>query len=366
MMGHAWTFKIRASNMLAARIDGRLPGVIAAAGVTLSAFFAVLTFMLLSAKSRAEAAARVMTKDLSLERRRLDAILDGARVGTWEWNVQTGETLFNEYWASIIGYTLAELQPVSIETWLKYAHPEDLAASQVVLEQHLAGKLAHYESEVRMRHKDGHWVWVLDRGKVAKRDDQGRPLLVCGTHQDISLEKQKLQALEHDVFHDPLTGLPNRKLLDEQVSQALALAARWRSGLVLMYLDLDGFKLINDEHGHDAGDAVLQTFADRMRACLRASDTLARVGGDEFVLLLQSVTDASEALAVARKLNEEACKPFDLPGGGVGRVSLSIGIALYPEHGATADELGRRADEAMYSVKKGAKNGVRVYGKDVS
>ena len=127
---------------------------------------------------------------LQEERQRLDGILKGTNVGTWEWNVQTGETFFNDRWAEIIGYTLEEISPVSIETWMKYAHPDDLKTSEELLEKHFCGGLDYYEVESRMKHKDGHWVWVLDRGKVTTWTDDGKPLLMQGTHQDITQRKE--------------------------------------------------------------------------------------------------------------------------------------------------------------------------------
>lgn len=133
---------------------------------------------------------RQAEKALREERMRLDSIIQGTNVGTWEWNIQTGETVFNERWADIIGYTLDELAPVSIETWMQYAHPDDLAASNELLQQHFRGEKPYYEHESRMKHKDGRWVWVLDRGSVASRDADGKPLMMYGTHQDITERKQ--------------------------------------------------------------------------------------------------------------------------------------------------------------------------------
>ncbi|MFA5056082.1 MAG: PAS domain S-box protein [Dehalococcoidia bacterium] len=123
------------------------------------------------------------------ERRRLSDILRGTNVGTWEWNVQTGEAVFNERWAEIIGYKLDELSPVSIETWIKFGHPDDLKKSGELLEKHFKGELDYYEFEARMRHKDGRWVWVLDRGRVHSWTDDGKPLWMSGTHQDITERK---------------------------------------------------------------------------------------------------------------------------------------------------------------------------------
>jgi diguanylate cyclase (GGDEF)-like protein/PAS domain S-box-containing protein len=127
---------------------------------------------------------------LAESRQRLADIVWGAGVGTWEWNVQTGELRLNERWAEIIGYRLAELEPISIETWERLAYPDDLVCSEQALEEHFSGKNDHYEAELRMRHRAGHWVWVFDRGRVVSRTDTGEPEWVVGTHLDISARKQ--------------------------------------------------------------------------------------------------------------------------------------------------------------------------------
>ncbi len=137
---------------------------------------------------------------LRSDRQRFAAIIKGTHVGTWEWNVQTGETIFNERWAEIIGYTLEELAPVSIKTWNTLTHPEDLKVSDELLEKHFRGELDYYECELRMKHKDGNWVWLLDRGQVMTWTKDGKPLMMLGTHQDITerkaaeAEKAKLES----------------------------------------------------------------------------------------------------------------------------------------------------------------------------
>jgi PAS domain S-box-containing protein len=127
---------------------------------------------------------------LALEKRRIAYILQGTNVGAWEWNVQTGETTLNERWAEIIGCTLEEISPVSIDTWMKFTHPDDLKVLVELLEKHFNGELDYYECEARMRHKNGDWVWVLDRGQVATWTEDGKPLLMSGTHLDITDRKQ--------------------------------------------------------------------------------------------------------------------------------------------------------------------------------
>ena len=136
------------------------------------------------------------TAELRGERVRLSGIIVGTQAGTWEWNVQTGETVFNEQWAGIIGYSLDEISPVSIETWMKFVHPDDLQKSGELLEKHFLRELDYYEHESRMKHKSGRWVWVLDRGKVASWTEDGKPLWMYGTHQDITERKQAEEKLQ--------------------------------------------------------------------------------------------------------------------------------------------------------------------------
>ena len=147
---------------------------------------------------RVEVAARKRAEEtLRVERERLDGIIMGASVGTWEWNVQTGETVFNDRWAEIIGYTLDEISPVSIETWTRFTHPDNLKVSGELLEKHFRGDLDYYECEARMKHKNGAWAWVLDRGKVSTRTQDGSPLLMRGTHIDITARKLAEESLKN-------------------------------------------------------------------------------------------------------------------------------------------------------------------------
>jgi PAS domain S-box-containing protein len=152
----------------------------------------------------------VAQQQIAAQQARLAAILEGTNVGTWEWNVQTGQTVFNERWAEMIGYTLDELSPTTIETWAEHCHPDDLAESNERLQAHFRGESAYYEFEARIRHRDGHWVWVLDRGKVSTWDDAGQPVLMSGTHHEITSQKRA----EHEL-----------RALNEHLEQQTRLAA---------------------------------------------------------------------------------------------------------------------------------------------
>nr|WP_321404658.1 PAS domain S-box protein [uncultured Desulfobacter sp.] len=168
-------------------------------------------------EGRSITARKQAEKKLSDEHRRLTNIIESTQVGTWEWNVQTGETIFNDIWAQIAGYTLEELAPVSIETWNSLVHPEDLKRSAEVLQKHFDGELPYYEIECRIKHKDGRWIWIYDRGRVMTQDAYGAPLLMLGTHQDITERKQQARALRESElrFHKIIDASPLPFLLED-------------------------------------------------------------------------------------------------------------------------------------------------------
>ena len=361
MMGATWTVRIRANESLLTRIESGLPAAMGLGSAVLTLILGALVWVLVTGRDRALRLARHMNEELLHERTRLNAILEGTRVGTWEWNVQTGATTFNEEWGHMVGYSLQELAPINIDTWMKLAHPEDLQRSAEQLQAHFQGRTSYYEVEARMRHKLGHWIWVLDRGKVTRWTEDGKPLMMYGTHQDITSRKQQEELFRHGAQHDALTGLPNRVLLADRLERALLAARRDNGQLALLYLDLDGFKDVNDTHGHEAGDVVLRTMARRIHACIRASDTLARLGGDEFVVLLPDMKDRRHALPLADKIIAEIRRPVTLSQDVSVSVSACIGIAFSPEHGTDAQTLMTHADQAMYAAKKGGKNAARIY-----
>jgi two-component system, sensor histidine kinase LadS len=169
------------------------------------------------------------------------------------------------------------------------------------------------------------------------------------------------QQLQHMVYHDPLTGVANRVLLYDRVTHALASSSRHGSLLAVLMIDLDGFKGVNDRYGHDVGDQLLSTVANRLRAAVRDADTVARFGGDEFVIALETIHHLQDAVLVSTKLLAELQRPFAL-GDRELNISASIGIALFPDHGADANTLIKQADEAMYRAKQSGRNAYRLAG----
>ncbi len=168
-------------------------------------------------------------------------------------------------------------------------------------------------------------------------------------------------ALKHLAQHDSLTGLPNRALFDDRMQQAMALARRDQTHVALLFVDLDGFKAINDTRGHHVGDLLLRDAAQRMETCVRNADTVGRLGGDEFVVLLPFLEVERDALLVAEKICHALRQPFALDGQNV-LISASIGVAVYPEHGSDELKLSQSADAAMYQSKEDGGNRVRLFG----
>jgi diguanylate cyclase (GGDEF)-like protein/PAS domain S-box-containing protein len=282
---------------------------------------------------------------------RLEFALLGADLGTWDWNLETGHVEFNERWAAMLGYQLSEIEP-NVRTWERLVHPDDLPRVMQILESHIRGELPIYETEHRMLSNSGEWVWILDRGRVVERAPDGRALRASGTHLDITDKIAAQQRAEFLALHDPLTDLANKRLMRDRLDVALSAARRKETGVALMFIDLDGFKPVNDAHGHAAGDTVLRTIAMRLNETARGTDTIARIGGDEFVVLSPDYDSRSGIERFARRIIESISEPIALADGASVRVSASLGVALYPEDGSDGQTLLKRADAAMYQAKR--------------
>ncbi|PYG01334.1 PAS domain S-box-containing protein/diguanylate cyclase (GGDEF)-like protein [Thioalkalivibrio sp. ALE21] len=297
-----------------------------------------------------EAAVARRTAELEDASARLEEAQRIAGVGYWDWGIR-GEQL---NWSTNV-FELFGLDPerdtAGFEAYMHAIHPDD----RVRVRQGINAALAegsHYHLEHRVVLPDGGLRHVRVEGEIS-RDADGRPQRVLGMVRDITRDKQSEQRLWHQAHHDSLTGLPNRSLLQEHLRQALSRARRNGTRLALLVCDLDGFKPVNDRLGHDAGDVVLVTVAARLRSGVRESDVVARVGGDEFVLLLEAVGGPEDVRAVGRKLHQRFAEPVEINQEAV-RVGLSLGAAIYPDDGERAEELLQQADHAMYVAKNGS------------
>ncbi|MBU6259335.1 MAG: sensor domain-containing diguanylate cyclase [Burkholderiales bacterium] len=216
----------------------------------------------------------------------------------------------------------------------------------------------HYRTQLPMRHHSGDLIWI-DLSGVRLDGDAHEVLWMMA---DITPMKRYQEQVEHIAFHDALTGLPNRLLLSDRLLQALLQAGRVGRKVALCYLDLDGFKAVNDFHGHEAGDALLREVAQRLQRCVRGNDTVARIGGDEFVMLLPQIESRGECLAIVERVQGALAQPVALADGARVTVSASIGISFHPTHGSDPGTLLNLADAAMFEAKHAGTGLVRIHG----
>ncbi|MDT8310394.1 MAG: CHASE domain-containing protein [Methylophaga sp.] len=413
--------------------------------------------------------------------------LEGSGEGVWDWSIVDDNVIFSDKLLTMLGFEPGEFRP-HLSEWTMRVHPDDKPQVDKDIQALLDGSQQEYRNEHRVLCKGGRWKWILDRGTVIERGDEGEPLRAVGTHSDISWRKEAeirlrqseeqfrnafdtaaigmalvsangrwlkvndalckmlgyqenellaltfmditypddldldqqfvnklikrqldsyqiekryfhkngqiidvllsvsvvhdagdnvahficqiddITARKHELerivtlaFHDTLTGLPNRRLFDERINHALLSARRNQHKMALMFIDVDHFKQINDSYGHDVGDAVIKTVGDKMQGLLRASDTLARFGGDEFLVLLEDVPSDEVALRVADNLRQPFTEMLQLESC-VLRITLSIGVAIWtPEQVDTVFSLMKKADMALYEVKARGRDGVGLY-----
>jgi len=319
----------------------------------------LLIFMLRVAVKRKTAEIESKREELELERLRLTNIIDATRAGTWEWEVQTGMFQFNERWAEILGYTLDELVPHNLETAKRLTHPDDWQTSMTLVARHLQGEIEFYECDIRMQHKAGHWIWIVDRGRLISRTAAGEPAMMRGTHIDITDKKQAEAAIWRQANYDSLTQLPNRHYFHHQIKEAITAAATRQQRLSLLLLDLDRFKEVNDSLGHRRGDELLMEVGQRIRQCVSLPATVARLGGDEFAIIVPEGLHA-DLQGLGNQLMQEISKAYILGGERV-FVTVSIGISQYPEDALHAEEIIQHADQAMYDAKSRGRNSLRFF-----
>lgn len=280
--------------------------------------------------------------------------LEGAGDGVWDWDMVTDKVFRSARWKEIYGYTNNEIEDTA-SAGRMLVHPEDLMHQIEDTQEYLRGKKNVYVSEFRLLCKDGTWKWTLSRGMVIGRSLDGKPLRMIGTHTDISERKSSENQLLQLAHYDQITNLPNRVLFLDRFHQVLTNAHRHNQPVTLMYLDLDRFKEVNDTLGHDMGDILLKEVAERLMKCVRADDIVARMGGDEFTVILNNVNHQINTERITQSILNKLTEPFDL-GGEVVYISASIGISVYPANGTEVDALLKNADQAMYFAKQSGRN----------
>ena len=314
-------------------------------GFAVSVVLALVGWAALGAADRRRGALQA----LAAAEARWKLALNAAGDGVWDCDVITGLATLSARAQTILDSDRAviSLYGGALDAMV---HPEDLPDMRDRLRSHLAGRTPDFAAEFRVRMRNGDWSWIDARGTAGERDELGQPLRMVGTFSNIDARKHEEVRMRRMAHEDALTGLPNRVLLGDRLRQAMRTASRDGHKVAVIYFDLDKFKPVNDTHGHAAGDRLLQLVARRVRAGLRDADTLARVGGDEFVVLLPHCEGIDAAARVAENILVQLNAPFE-DGELEHRISGSLGIAMFPDNGLDADALLRSADLAMYDAK---------------
>ncbi len=290
--------------------------------------------------------------------------IEGSGDGLWDWDMASGHVFYSSRWKSMLGYADDEI-PADISVWGELVHPDDKERVLEAVQQHLDGGTPEFVQEYRIRCKDGSWKWLLARGMALHATDRPGATRMIGVNSDITERKEAEARIEYLAYYDPLTGLANRKLLKDRMQQALAANQRTLNHGALLFIDLDGFKPVNDLWGHSVGDQMLVQVAQRMKQNLRTGDTVARIGGDEFVILVQNLgTQRDEAAQQASTIAEKVLASFFPPfrmGEHEFHGGASVGVTLFRDETDSLDLLLGQADSAMYRAKSEGGSVVRFF-----
>ncbi len=283
----------------------------------------------------------------------LSLTISAAALGLWDWNLQTGMVTGDARWHAMCG--LKENDQAKAVPWTVAIGTADLQRIMNEVVRHSAHAETPFDATWRTDQTRACGRWMRSLGKIVRFGPAGEPLRMVGVSMDVTAQSEQEERLQRLAHYDPLTGLANRVLLAQTLEQAMLQARSKQTLLGVAYLDLDGFKPVNDRLGHEAGDQLLMVVATRLRHALRAVDCVARLGGDEFVLLLPGMAHMEECERMLYRVMESIAAPYTLDTERVS-VTASIGYTLYPQDGSDADTLLRHADQAMYAAKQAGRN----------
>jgi diguanylate cyclase (GGDEF)-like protein/PAS domain S-box-containing protein len=275
----------------------------------------------------------------------------GANDCIWDWEADSNEAYFSPRWNELLG--LPEEARISrFEDWLDRIHPDDLTEFKQMVAARPREARRHFEHEHRLRHESGEYLWVYARGLIIADPASGKALRMAGSISSIDKRKETEHQLMHRALHDALTGLPNRVLFIDRLEQALRRYKRNNAQrFAVLYFDLDRFKFVNDSLGHSAGDSLLVSIARRLMSVIRPGDTVARMGGDEFAVLVSDIDDESDTTLVSERIHTLFEQEFSIAGRGM-YSSASIGVAIAALKYQSPEEILRDADLAMYRAKR--------------
>jgi diguanylate cyclase (GGDEF)-like protein/PAS domain S-box-containing protein len=310
---------------------------------------------------RLEAMAREQAQsDLRRSEERMIMAMKAAKIGFWDLDVAKDEHVWSDTCKVLLG--VPPDTQASYQALKGVVHPDDWEMMQAKIDGAIQEK-RDYAVEFRVVRPDNSVHWRMSSGQ-AFYDDAGHVTRMSGITMDIDDRKNAEERIQHLAYSDALTGLPNRALLHDRLANALADARRQKYKIALLFLDLDRFKNINDSLGHSVGDLLLQKVAERLKRFAREQDTVARLGGDEFLIMLTHVKDVPDAAVATERLMDAMTAEFVIEGHHL-NVSCSVGISIFPEHGADSETLIKNADRAMYSAKESGRNGFRFFTEDM-
>jgi len=351
IVDHRWTMVIHSLPSFEAQLDREKPQIVANAAIGMSLLLTMFAWLLArdwkrtlqTAEYLAENEARLkeMFEHLNSGVAMYQASPDGREFTITAFN-HAAERIEKIGSAEVIGRNVTEVFPGVSKMGLLEALRrvwQSGAAEKCPVSFYQDGRISGWRENYVMKLRCGEIVAIYD---------------------DVTERKQEEERAHYLAHYDALTHLPNRTLIADRIRQALAKAKRDKTRMALMYVDLDNFKPVNDELGHDVGDLLLQEVAKRLQDCMRESDTAARTGGDEFIVLLPTIDAESDAIVVAEKICHALDQPFELAGHRLD-ISCSVGVAVYPEHGGSEEQLVKHADIAMYHAKQDGRNNVKIF-----
>lgn len=317
----------------------------------------------------AEMSSEVMQANQELRSQRDELLLSKERYtlaekatndGLWEWNLSTNSVYYSERWKAILGIS-SKTKLDKIEDWLNLIHPDYKEQVKEAIDAHLNKRFDRIDLEYRIKHSCGEYIWVSARG-LASYDSDGNPIRIAGAQTEITARKAHEQELSYAAFHDDMTGLPNRTLFMDRLQQVVNRCQRLgEKPAAVMFIDLDRFKFINDTLGHAIGDLLLKEVASLLLEAVRPGDTVSRIGGDEFTILLQEVDGKEDAIQVVERVRNTINKYYDLDGRNV-EVTASVGVYLFNGTECMADQVLRNADLAMYHSKNEKRGHYELFG----
>ncbi|MGD9568661.1 MAG: diguanylate cyclase [Sedimentibacter sp.] len=298
-------------------------------------------------------------QELESTQEEMQELFDNADAMFWSTNLITKKTTVSKGIERIFGITNDDFSENS-DLWLRVTYPEDKDKVNKFFKTLLSGKIS--ELDWRISYPDGEIRWVHCSGRPIF-NESGTLIKLVGVAYDITDRKLAEQKTQHLAYHDILTNLPNRRFLYDYLKRAISRSKRNSENFSILFIDLDEFKNTNDRYGHEAGDVLLNQVALRLKKCIRQNDFASRIGGDEFVVVLECRTK-NECIQITDRIINTLSKPYHLNDSAIGFLTVSIGISQYPNDGDTPDVLIKKADEAMYLAKNQGKNNAKYYSSE--